>query len=38
MFKKNNKKDFIYANPSQNKHEKGGPNSKRKGKIKDGQP
>jgi hypothetical protein len=36
--KKNNKRDFSSANPSQQKHNKGGPNSQNKGQIKDGQP
>jgi hypothetical protein len=37
-FKQKNKWDFSSANPSQQKHGKGGPNSQRKGQRKDGQP
>jgi hypothetical protein len=37
-FKQKNKWDFSSANPSQQKHGKGGPNSQGKGQSKDGQP
>jgi len=37
-FKQKNNRYFSFANPSQQKHNKGGPNSHNKGKNKDGQP
>jgi len=37
-FKQNNKRDFKSTNPSQQKHGKGGPNSEKKGRSKDGYP
>lgn len=33
-----NKQEFGYTNPSQQKHGKGGPNSQHKGQSKDNQP